>query len=182
MMSAAAEIGYHAVTVSDIVRRARVSRAAFYRQFPGKLECFIAAVEMGRAIVLPAIVAAQQRESGGDLSSMLRAMVRDYLAICVSEPEFTRAWGLELAGAGPGTAQLRNRILDELAVVVRAAAESHRSCSSPLPFDYYVALIGGCHELVYRYVTTDRINQLGELEEPMVDFLLTALAGLGQRD
>jgi AcrR family transcriptional regulator len=173
IVSAAAEIGYHAVTVGDIVTRARVSRAAFYRQFAGKPECFIAAMEMGRDIVLPRIVAARDLEPGGDLASVLRAMVREYLAICGSEPEFARAWALELAAAGPTSIQLRNRILDELALAVRAAAETQ---GTSRPFDYYVALIGGCHELVYRYVAADRIHRLGELEDPMVDFLVAALA------
>jgi AcrR family transcriptional regulator len=173
MVSATAEIGYHAVTVGDIVTRARVSRAAFYRQFASKLECFIAAVEMGRNLVLRRIAAARDLEPGGDLASVLRAMVREYLAICASEPEFAHAWALELAAAGPTSIQLRNRMLDELALAVRTAAETR---GTSRPFDYYVALIGGCHELVYRYVATDRINRLDELEDPMVDFLVAALA------
>lgn len=64
-------------------------------------------------------------------------------------------------------------MLDELAMTVRGAAETR---GTSRPFDYYVALMGGCHELVYRYVSTDRIDRLGELEEPMVDFLVAVLA------
>jgi AcrR family transcriptional regulator len=179
MMSATAEIGYHAVTVADIVSRARVSRAAFYQQFAGKPECFIAAIEMAREIVLPRILAALDLESNGDLAAAVRAMVREYLAVCGSEPEFARAWGLELAAAGQPAIDLRNRLLDELAQVVRAAVEihgTHSATGTPRTFDFYVALIGGCHELIYRYVATDRIDQVGELEEPMVEFLLASLS------
>ncbi|MCV7329471.1 TetR/AcrR family transcriptional regulator [Mycobacterium cookii] len=178
MMSATAELGYHAVTVGDIVSRARISRAAFYRQFAGKLECLIAAVEMGRDIVHPLLAAAADRESTGDLPAALRAIVRQHLAICMSEPEFTRAWGLELATAGPNTVELRNRLLDELASMICSVVETHESRSStstPRSFDYYVALIGGCQELIYRRVMTGRIDRLGELEDPLVDFLLRSL-------
>lgn len=181
-MSATAERGYHAVTVGDIVNRARVSRAAFYRQFAGKHECFVAAAEMGRDLVVPSLAAALERETTGDLATALRAIVREHLAICRSEPEFIRAWGVELAAAGPGTVELRNRILDDIALVIRTAVEVHESpstSSAPRPFDFYVALIGGCQELIYRYVMSGRFDLLGELEDPLVDFLLRSLGAAG---
>ena len=43
VIAAVSETGYLAVTVTDIVRRARVSRAAFYAQFADKEDCFLAA-------------------------------------------------------------------------------------------------------------------------------------------
>ena len=41
VVAAVAESGYPAVTVADIVRRARVSRAAFYTHFTDKEDCFL---------------------------------------------------------------------------------------------------------------------------------------------
>jgi AcrR family transcriptional regulator len=43
VIAAVAGSGYPAVTVADIVRRARVSRAAFYAHFADKQDCFLAA-------------------------------------------------------------------------------------------------------------------------------------------
>src|SRR5205085_12246385 len=53
LISAAAEQGYHAVTVTEVVRLARVSREAYYRLFPTKLDCLAAALAHGAAVILP---------------------------------------------------------------------------------------------------------------------------------
>src|ERR1700693_5927316 len=47
VIAAVSESGYLAVTVADIVRRARVSRAAFYAHFADKEDCFLAATAEG---------------------------------------------------------------------------------------------------------------------------------------
>jgi AcrR family transcriptional regulator len=39
------EKGYRSVTVADVVRRAGVSRSAFYENFSSKEDCFLAASE-----------------------------------------------------------------------------------------------------------------------------------------
>src|SRR5580698_6040917 len=50
-VAAVADKGYSAVTVADIVRRAKVSRAAFYIHFRTKEECFLAATRRGGEIL-----------------------------------------------------------------------------------------------------------------------------------
>src|SRR6267378_3396284 len=42
--AAVSELGYPAVTIGDIVKRARVSKAAFYDHFADKEDCFLAAM------------------------------------------------------------------------------------------------------------------------------------------
>jgi AcrR family transcriptional regulator len=49
MIAAVSESGYLAVTIADIVRRARVSRAAFYAHFEDKEDCFLTATGEGRS-------------------------------------------------------------------------------------------------------------------------------------
>src|SRR6201988_3340021 len=50
--------GYLAVTVADIVRRARVSRAAFYAHFTDKEDCFLAATAEGRDLMISQVMSA----------------------------------------------------------------------------------------------------------------------------
>ena len=50
------ESGYQQVTVADIVRRAKVSRGAFYEHFANKEECFLAATAEGRELMLARVV------------------------------------------------------------------------------------------------------------------------------
>src|SRR5215472_17539227 len=56
VVTATAEKGYLAVTVADIVRRAKVSRAAFYLHFRSTEECFLAATRRGGERMLTRVV------------------------------------------------------------------------------------------------------------------------------
>lgn len=176
MVAASAEQGYHAVTVQEISRRARVSREAFYRLFPGKLECFLAAVEFGRALVRERFELATQALGGSDFQDVLRAMVHEHLGLCASEPEFTRIWVLDIVSAGPGTAALRNEILDEFTSAVRLL---HQSLSplraAQFSDDYYIALIGGYVEVLFRRISVGETLDIASLEKQLTWFLLTAL-------
>ncbi|KAA0022619.1 TetR/AcrR family transcriptional regulator [Antrihabitans cavernicola] len=172
-ISAIAEVGYSATTVADIVTRARVARAAFYEQFPTKEACFLAAVGAGRDSVLRQVVTAADGAASHDWSAVVRAAMREYLRVAASEPEFTRAWTLELPGAGPAAVRLRNEYLDTLAATMRSW---HRMSGSPPATDNtYLALVGGCLELFYRYVADGRTAELPELEDAFVSFLTTGL-------
>jgi hypothetical protein len=44
-----------------------------------------------------------------------------------------------------------------------------------------VALVGGCQELIYRYIIAGRTREVGELEEPIVNFLLQGLMDRPER-
>ena len=55
MAAVVAEKGYAATTVADVVERAGVSRRTFYEQFADKEACFLAAYEVGLAVVLDRI-------------------------------------------------------------------------------------------------------------------------------
>src|SRR6516162_935934 len=57
-VAAVAQKGYASVTVADIVRRARVSRAAFYLHFRGREECFLAATRRGGQLLSGYVVEA----------------------------------------------------------------------------------------------------------------------------
>lgn len=175
-MSAIAEIGFHAATVADIVTRARVSRAAFYAQFQTKEECFVAAVEYGRSVLMPKIADAAASASADDLAATLSAVIGEYLRVSASEPEFTRAWALDLAHAGPDALRLRNLHFDELAAVLEMAHVRCGGHNAPLPSRFYLALTGGCFELAYRYAAADRVRDLPELQDEMVDFVLHTLS------
>src|SRR6201986_2938023 len=54
-VAAIADKGYANVTVADIVRRAKVSRAAFYLHFRSREDCFLAATRRGRELLFEAV-------------------------------------------------------------------------------------------------------------------------------
>ncbi len=177
-IAAVAENGFAATTIADIVGRARVSRQAFYRQFDSKEACLIAAIDAGIETVA-AVVAASGAETGDqtDFEASIRAVLRAYLRVSAAEPEFTRAWTLELPISGAAGLAKRNEYFDILADVLRRLHidAGLGSAREALPETTYLALIGGCHELFYRYVAADRTSDLPDLEGAMASFVLAVL-------
>src|SRR5579863_4885831 len=80
VIAAVSESGYLAVTVADIVRRARVSRAAFYAHFADKESCFLAATREGGRLMAGQVVAATRAlPPGTPDEDALRAACRAFL-------------------------------------------------------------------------------------------------------
>ena len=65
VIAAVSECGYQAATVANIVRRARVSRKAFYAHFANKEECFLAATGEGRELMIARAVSASRALPAG---------------------------------------------------------------------------------------------------------------------
>ncbi len=177
MVSAAAERGYHEVTVAEVVRRARVSREAFYRQFPGKYDCLLAAMDWGRALVFERVRQAREMSEPTSFGDELRTIVQAYLQTCADEPEFARVWALDMATAAPDSASLQHEFVDQVAALLRHAhgAWTDRSDRPAPRFETYVALIGGCYELTRRYATNGQAPHVIELEDTLVDLILNGL-------
>ncbi|MBX7433384.1 TetR/AcrR family transcriptional regulator [Mycobacterium sp. Y57] len=166
VVAAVAEKGYQATTIADIVQRARVSRSVMYREFDGKLDCFLAAIEGGRELVVARISHAMDEVSGGSLETVLRAIIRAYLETCAAEPDHTRAWVLELAAAGPAGVRARDRYLDGFAALLSEIDRDYGS-GRARPIEYYIALVGGITELVGREVRAGAESSLPRLEDAL---------------
>ena len=166
VISAVADKGYQATTITDIVQRARVSRSVMYREFDGKLDCFLAAIEAGRELVTARIAEAMQEVSDGSLEAVLRALSRAYLETCSREPDHARAWVLALAAAGREGVEARNRYLDGFAALMREI-HCRYGRGRPRPPEHYVALVGGITELVGREVCAGAEAALPRLEDAL---------------
>ena len=166
VISAVADEGYQATTITDIVQRARVSRSVMYREFDGKLDCFLAAIESGRELITARVAEAMAEVSDGSLETVVRAMSRAYLESCAREPDHARAWILELAAAGPEGVEARDRYLDGFATLMREIDCGYGS-GHPRPREHYVALVGGITELVGREVRAGAAAALPRLEDAL---------------
>ncbi|WP_273940135.1 TetR/AcrR family transcriptional regulator [Kutzneria chonburiensis] len=83
-VAAVAAVGFSAITVADIVRGARVSRAAFYAHFSDKEDCFLAATAYGGNLLVDAVIGAT-RALPAD-SSPRRSCAHPAGRSCVSWP------------------------------------------------------------------------------------------------
>ena len=101
VIAAVSESGYLAVTVADIVRRARVSRVAFYAHFADKEDCFLAATAEGRELMIAQVVSATRAlPAGSRAEETLRVACRAYLEFLAGEPAFATVFYVHMPTAG----------------------------------------------------------------------------------
>ena len=190
------ESGYQQVTVADIVRRAKVSRGAFYEHFANKEECFLAATAEGRELMLARVVsearALSEARAGSDTRAasaasadaaeegLLRGAIRGFLAFLRDEPAFARVFYLHMPAAGEAAARRLDagpRIFANLNRTWHERGRKRHPEWPVLPDEAYLGLAGATVELVRSLVYTDRTEALPELEDTVVALHLTVMTG-----
>lgn len=180
VIAAVAESGYPAVTVADIVRRARVSRAAFYVHFPGKEDCFLAATAEGRELMIGRVVSATRAlPPGTPDEEVLRAACRAYLGFLADEPAFARVFFIYMPGAGKRAAERLDggtRMFVELNRQWHERARQRHPDWPSVPDEAYLCLAAATAELVRSLVRAGRTEDLPALEDTIVSLHLAVMA------
>jgi AcrR family transcriptional regulator len=176
MVTAVAERGYAATTITDVVRHARVSRRTFYEHFADKEACFLAAYDAVSDAVLADIAGAAA--AAGTWEERILAAVHAYLHGLAQEPAVARVFTVEILGAGP-TALARRRdvlrrfaakIQDEVTTAITAGAPAR-----PLGDTAALALVGAIHELVLATLEDDRGAELPALADDVTAVVTAVL-------
>jgi AcrR family transcriptional regulator len=179
-VAAIADKGYPKVTVADIVRRAKVSRAAFYLHFRSREDCFIAATGRGRELLLEAVSqAARAAPEDASDEDVLRAGIRAFLRFLADEPAFARVFYIDMPAAGPDAVErLHNAGLRfaELNAKWHRRARTRHPEWPVVPDEAYQALGGATEALVRSWVSAGKSEALAELEDTVVAFHLAVLA------
>ena len=180
VIAAVSQSGYPAVTVADVVRRARVSRVAFYAHFTDKQECFLTATAEGRELMIARIVSAtRELPSGTHDEEVLGVALRAYLTFLAREPAFARVFYIHMPAAGPQAVDRLDAAQAQLADLTRRwhlRAREHHPQWPSVPPEAYLALAGATTELVRSRVRAGRTDALPELEETLVALHLALLA------
>jgi AcrR family transcriptional regulator len=180
VVAAVAEHGFHAVTVADVVARAKVSRAAFYAHFADRESCFLAATEHGGELLINAVVTATRAAPPDAPEDVLRAACRAYLRFLVDEPAFARVFYIDMPAAGAGAVaklDAAQRRFAELNREWHDQARRSRPDWPQVPYDAYIGLAGATTELVSVRVRHGRTAELPELEDCLVALHMAVLAG-----
>ncbi|WP_214407641.1 TetR/AcrR family transcriptional regulator [Pseudonocardia lacus] len=176
-----AEKGVHGVTVADIVRRARVSRATFYAHFTDKDSCVLAAGAHGWAQLVDAVTAApRELPEDADAEQQLRTALRAFLRFLVDEPAFARLFYIDLPAIAEEGVTRHGAATHQFARLNQGWHERARRRHPDwprVPFDAYVALVGAATELVGSRVHDGRIAELPDLEDTLTDLHMAVLAG-----
>ncbi len=181
--TATAELGYTATTVADVLSRAGVSRKTFYEHFKDKLDCYLAASDVGREALIcgvRAVAADVASRHADDPVAQLRAVVRAYLSFVASEPAFARAFFIEVVAAGPVAQERRLECRGDMRDLLRAwhdgpaaVLPEHRA----VPDSAYVAAVAAADALI-----CDHLRDHGAVDlltvEGDVAFAFLAMLGM----
>ncbi len=164
------ERGYAGTSVTDIVRRAGVSRETFYQQFASKQVCFVQGLD--EAIDLLAALLDAARDPRLQPLERFRVLLRTYLRALAAEPARARFFLIEVYAAGPEAVARR------MAIQRRFAAEIGDIFEARTDDDTFacVTLVAAVAQLVTAHLMADDLDGLVALEEPltrMAERLLT---------
>jgi AcrR family transcriptional regulator len=186
VIAAVGRAGFRDITVADIVRGARVSRAAFYAHFAGKEDCFLAATGEGGLLMADRIVSAVRRQPpDASAEDTLRASIAEFLAFLAAEPAFARAFYIDMPAAGPRAVRQIEAAQHAFARLNRAwhvRARRDNPAWPDVPYEAYYALAGATTELVRAEVRRVMVHAatgpepLKPLEDTLVQMHLAVLA------
>jgi AcrR family transcriptional regulator len=161
MAEVCAEGGYAAATVAEVVRRAGVSTASFYRQFKDRRECMLASFEELFGRLLGEIERACAGEDGP--AEKVRAGVGTAAALLAADPPTARLLAVEIAAVGLEGARLQQDAIERLAARLREARGPAAAASSPFPGAEWMA-VAAMVALVAKRVAADQSPDPRELE------------------
>lgn len=170
--------GYEDTKVTDIVELSGVSRATFYERFESKELCFAAAYEDGVERLVAVVEGAVGPER--DWPNRVSAGLTAGLEFLAANPPLAHLLLVEsLAAARPARLE-HERSLERLAEVLRSPAGDGQGA---VPEETARMLAGGLASRLSGRILAGKTEQLPELREPMLQYLLApSLAALRTTD
>ncbi|QWF77694.1 hypothetical protein HUW46_01086 [Amycolatopsis sp. CA-230715] len=177
LLEAAADKGYPATTIGDVVERAGVSRKTFYEHFPSKEHGFQAAFTITAEVVIGQLEAAAAAPHE-DWRALVRATVQAYVDALAAEPAAARALHVETLSAGPAVLDQREAMLRLFADLLRQACREARGESWPEPpVDWFRFAIGGIDDRIRECLRGPGADGLPALGATLADCTLALLGG-----
>jgi AcrR family transcriptional regulator len=177
MAEAAAEKGYAATTIADVVARAQVSRRTFYEHFADKEACFLATFDAVSDLTM-AVIAQAVGDDERPWEDRVAAGVEAYLQTLAGEPGLTRVFVSEILGAGPEALRRRRAVHRRFADLLQELARAHAADlpeGAGIDEDMALAVVGGVDELVRLAVEEDRLDDLPRFARIAQRLVLAAL-------
>lgn len=174
LAEAVAEKGYAAVTLTDIVRHAKVSRRVFYANFESKEQCFLAAFEVVLSHLHELVVEAVEGVDGWPQQAIVATHAT--LSFLSSEPDLARLCLVESRSAGPAVAARFNAAVGEMAPLLQGG-RAERPEAARLPASTEDSTIGSLVSLAHRKVAAGEAEQLEELLPDCTELVLLPYLG-----
>lgn len=163
--------GYPATTIGHVTAEAGVSRAAFYQQFAGKEDCFLATYDIASRWFCESVERAVADEA--EWTVRIRTGASEALRLLAANPLVAHLMAVEVPQAGRAARERQQAMLDRFAAALRADHPGRPE----LPTDLADLLLGGVVALIARYVDSDRAERLPEATTALVEYLLIPYLG-----
>jgi AcrR family transcriptional regulator len=169
-----AEVGYRALTVAAILKRAAISKLKFYELYGGKEEAFLAALDAGLAEAGERVAKATQA-AGEDFAVRADAGIGALLAFCAERPALTRAAVLEGPSLGPAAGDRHEQALVAFAPIFAGAREAAGRGSLPQGLEQ--TTLDGLYWILYEALLSGKPKRIEKLRPALVEFALMPFLG-----
>lgn len=164
MGSCAAERGFAATTIADIVREAGVSKRTFYEHFVSKEACFLA---LYRAVSGSALrTLSEAVDPGRPWHDQLDRVLHAYFGHLSAGPTLLRTLFVEVQHLGAEGAAARREVMQQLADFLLQTVNSRHAGAAALPAlspSMAVAAVGAINELVILAIEQGQAGELVDL-------------------
>ncbi|HXB65729.1 MAG TPA: TetR/AcrR family transcriptional regulator [Solirubrobacteraceae bacterium] len=157
MIDAIGDKGYAATTVSDVIRRAGVSRKAFYEHFANKEECFLATYDSIAAAGRRGVSTAFRRAEG--VPDGIQAVLGETFELAIARPEALRVLMVEIGAAGPAGIARRERLVVGFEDFMRQNLGLPPG-PGPIPNPILRGVVGGILHVVHGHLRRGERKQL----------------------
>lgn len=170
MANSCAEKTFSATTIADVVSRANISRATFYKHFANKRECIDAAVT---SFIGELEVAAIGGQSGAEARpDAIRGAIAAVLDLLAAKPAYAKLVLIEIPVLDPAIIARHGELTVEGLKAQWEAGKGGKHAGA----DARIAF-GRAHLLVADYLAADRAEQLPELLPEIVYILCLPFIG-----
>ncbi len=162
--------GLQATTVAHLIKRARVSRAAFYEQFESLEDCFLQTYDTHTARAGVQLLAAYDA-AGESWPKRIDAGMRAFTAAAAVWPAAARVCLSDILTAGPAAGERNEQAIALIRHMLRLSRDAD-SDRSPVSKQAAVAIAGGLRRVMYKRLrsTTDKVSP--ELAGELTGWLL----------
>jgi AcrR family transcriptional regulator len=169
-----AKRGYRAATVNDLLAGAKIGMGAFYEEFDGKEDCFVAVydrvLERAQEQIAPAV------GDGGDWAERVSAGLAAVIGFVAAEPLAARVVLLEAQTGGPVALERHRKVVGELASFL-ALGREEGAPGKRLPEDFEESTASGLLWLLQTKVARGEIGDPEELHRQMLKVVLEPFLG-----
>lgn len=158
------DVGWANLTISDLVKRARVSKRTFYEHFSTKDECLFALFEAVSTEVLDELEAASQLVPIG--GGRVNAGARFYLGLLQDDPQIVRTLFLELLALGQEGWKVRRKAMRRFAEFLMKEINA-AGAEPPIDMNVAMLIVGGINEMTLEALEEGRVDRLTDLVGPI---------------